>query len=246
MTNNDEMGYVYVMENEMFPGLLKIGRTSNTPEERAKNFDTGLPKPWTVVCAVQLRNPKLLERTLHNLFAFRRLKKDREFFHFSYEDDSEKRDIETLFGFFTKAAAYEIVDATDEIEGEVEYYENKPDNNSIYILKKNGETIVRATLDSENNEFVFDRNVSGVKEPNFTDNNGSALNSAKRLYNAFVVGGEINQDGVFLLENKRVPVAKMSRYTVVLLNASVDWTKYWQDEVGIKFKNVLKMRVTED
>jgi hypothetical protein len=66
------------MENPLFPGLLKIGQTSNTPEERAKNFDTGLPKPWTVVCAVQLQEYKELERTLHNLFAFRQLKKERE------------------------------------------------------------------------------------------------------------------------------------------------------------------------
>jgi len=113
-------------------------------------------------------------------------------------------------------------------------------------LKKNGETLIKATLDAESNEFIFDRNVSGVKEPDFTDNNGSALTSAKRLYKAFVAGGEIDGNGTFLLAGKRVPVARMSRYTIVLLNRSVDWTKYWQDEVGIKFKEILKMQENND
>jgi len=240
MPNKDETGYVYVMENPLFPGLLKIGQTSNTPEERAKNFDTGLPKPWTVVCAVQLYEYKELEKTLHNLFSFRRLKKDREFFHFIFEDDDEKRDIERLFEFFTKANAYEIVDAKDEIVSEIKYYENKPDDNSVFHLKKNGEIILFATLDTEANEFIFDRDVADVSEPEFTDSNGSALKSAKSLYAQFVENGEIDELGTFALKGKRVPLARMSRYTIVILGRSVDWTRVWRDENGVKIKDILQ------
>jgi hypothetical protein len=241
MSNNDNVGYVYVMENETFPGLLKIGRTSNTPIERAKNFDTGLPKPWTVVCAVQLHEYKLLEKTLHNLFTFRRLKKDREFFYFSYEDEAEKRDIVQLFRFFTLAATeYKIEDAKEEIAEEVEYYENKPADNSVFVLKKTGEILIQATLDAESNEFIFDRDVPNIAEPNFHDSNGSSIRSAKSLYAAFVADGEIDENGTFLLKGKRVSPLRMNRYTVVLLNASANWKTRWYNEFGGTYKDILE------
>jgi hypothetical protein len=65
MSNNDNFGYVYVIENKAFPGILKIGKTSKTPAERAKNFDTPLPESLNVICDVGLQEYTLLEKTLH-------------------------------------------------------------------------------------------------------------------------------------------------------------------------------------
>jgi hypothetical protein len=37
-------GYIYVLENETIPGLVKIGSTERNPEDRAKELmTTGVP-----------------------------------------------------------------------------------------------------------------------------------------------------------------------------------------------------------
>lgn len=42
-------GYVYIISNESFPDLLKIGFTKNSPHYRAQElYTTGLPKPFIV------------------------------------------------------------------------------------------------------------------------------------------------------------------------------------------------------
>ncbi|MDR1245439.1 MAG: hypothetical protein LBK57_00210, partial [Clostridiales Family XIII bacterium] len=76
---------------------------------------------------------------------------------------------------------------------------------------------MKATFDSETNEFIFDCDAPNIQTPSFTDNHGNALKSAKRLYDAFVADDEINASGVFMLKDKRIPLARMSRYTIVLL-----------------------------
>lgn len=123
---------------------------------------------------------------------------------------------------------------------EIEYYENKPDDRSVFYLKKNGDVILSATLDADANEFIFDRDVTGICEPDFADAGGSALKSAKSLYAQFVENGEIDDRGTFALGGRRVPLAKMSRYTIVILGKSVYWTRMRQDESGIKIKDILQ------
>lgn len=65
------------------PGLLKIGRTTNSPRARAKElFSTGVPlqfeleKAWSIPPAELNR----AERDIHKLLAAYRINKKREFF----------------------------------------------------------------------------------------------------------------------------------------------------------------------
>lgn len=49
-------GYVYILSNAAMPGLLKIGKTTRTPDERARELarGTGVPGPYTVEHSVEV------------------------------------------------------------------------------------------------------------------------------------------------------------------------------------------------
>lgn len=72
---------VYVLTNEAMPGLVKIGRTANSLEERIKQLNTsGVPLPFECHFAAEVNDSAKLEATLHRLFADHRINVNREFF----------------------------------------------------------------------------------------------------------------------------------------------------------------------
>ena len=44
-------GYLYCFSNHSYPGILKVGMTERTPEQRIKElFKTGVPSPFHIEC----------------------------------------------------------------------------------------------------------------------------------------------------------------------------------------------------
>lgn len=80
--------WVYILENELMPGLLKIGYTKLLPEERAKQISssTGVATPFKVSYAFQCFNAEGLERELHKFFEEYRVSNNREFFRLSLDE----------------------------------------------------------------------------------------------------------------------------------------------------------------
>jgi hypothetical protein len=61
-------GWVYVFANAVVPGHVKVGFTERDPEQRAKELAvTGLPGTYTVEFAVQVSNPRDVEREAHRI-----------------------------------------------------------------------------------------------------------------------------------------------------------------------------------
>jgi hypothetical protein len=60
-------GYIYILGNKGQPGLLKIGYTDRTPQERVKEINgaTGVITPWYVVNAFACRAPLQIESLVH-------------------------------------------------------------------------------------------------------------------------------------------------------------------------------------
>lgn len=75
------MGCVYILTNEGMPDLVKIGQTSGTAEERAKQLskETGVPFPFQVAFAQYCKQYLTLERDIHSKLADYRISK-KEFF----------------------------------------------------------------------------------------------------------------------------------------------------------------------
>lgn len=74
-------GYVYVLINPALKGQVKIGMTTNSPEQRAADLSgTGLPHDFVVVYAERVRDCEKVERLLHEKLAASRVSPNREFF----------------------------------------------------------------------------------------------------------------------------------------------------------------------
>ena len=83
--------WVYVLENKQMPGLLKIGYTKLTPDERAKQISnaTGVPLPYKVAWAYRCFNGELLESEVHHALKKYRVNNQREFFQIGLDEVKE-------------------------------------------------------------------------------------------------------------------------------------------------------------
>jgi hypothetical protein len=75
-------GHVYILINARMPGLLKIGQTTRTPEERAQELSCGtaVPTPFAVAWSVPVSDCEAAERAVHARLAPYRDAPGREFF----------------------------------------------------------------------------------------------------------------------------------------------------------------------
>jgi len=74
-------GYVYILTNRSMPGLVKIGRTTRSPEQRLTElWQTGVPTPFEVYHYVRTPSCVQLEAMCHQALADVRVDEAREFF----------------------------------------------------------------------------------------------------------------------------------------------------------------------
>jgi hypothetical protein len=81
-------GYIYCLSNQSMPGLLKIGFTQRTIEERLEELasPSGVPSPFELEFCVRVHNAQGLEQKLHMELQEYRLTTRREFFKLSNEE----------------------------------------------------------------------------------------------------------------------------------------------------------------
>lgn len=86
--NDDHNSWVYVLSNPAQPGILKIGYTNSTPEERARQLSnsTGVAMPYEVEYAYSCWNGLELEKDIHERLHEYRLNNQREFFQVDLEE----------------------------------------------------------------------------------------------------------------------------------------------------------------
>lgn len=75
-------GWVYVMENDAFPGLVKIGCTTRPPAVRAAELSaaTGVPTAFRVAAARPVSDCRAVEKAVHRMLDDVRVSQGREFF----------------------------------------------------------------------------------------------------------------------------------------------------------------------
>ena len=79
-------GWIYILSTREMPDILKIGMTTRTVEERAReiNAATGVVIPFGVRRCWRVGDPGRAERIAHTALAEHRLRKDREFFRVDF------------------------------------------------------------------------------------------------------------------------------------------------------------------
>jgi hypothetical protein len=83
--------WVYVLSNLTQPGILKIGYTKLTPDERAKQISaaTGVALPYEVTWAFRCFNGEQMEGEVHRALEKYRVNSQREFFQIEIEEAKE-------------------------------------------------------------------------------------------------------------------------------------------------------------
>ena len=83
-------GYVYVFSNESMPGILKIGMTEVTPDNRLKEANRSdtwrPPTPYKFEFSKYVPNALKSEKFLHEILKEYRINPNREFFRISLEE----------------------------------------------------------------------------------------------------------------------------------------------------------------
>ncbi|GAB3878203.1 MULTISPECIES: GIY-YIG nuclease family protein [Microbispora] len=105
MTNCREIGFVYVLTNEFFPGLVKIGMTSRLSEDRAAELyqgSSGVPGRFEVAFRLMTSHPLAIEKRVHKLLEDFRPNRGREYFRVSVDQA-----IEALRGAALEVASIE-------------------------------------------------------------------------------------------------------------------------------------------
>ncbi len=75
------MSIVYILTNEAMPGLIKIGLTNSTVEQRMITLDnTSVPLPFECYYAARVSDSAKIERALHVGLGDHRVRNSREFF----------------------------------------------------------------------------------------------------------------------------------------------------------------------
>jgi len=76
-------GHVYILVNASLHKQLKIGMTTRTPDERARELSqaTAVPSPFMVAYAEEVPDARAAESMIHERLARFRVRKGREFFN---------------------------------------------------------------------------------------------------------------------------------------------------------------------
>ena len=80
--------FIYILENTLMPGLVKIGRTERSVSERVNELSssTGVPTGFTVVKEYSVANSVEAERIIHERLSDYRVSDNREFFKMEADD----------------------------------------------------------------------------------------------------------------------------------------------------------------
>ena len=116
---------VYVLTNPAMPGLVKIGKTTQSEvEERMKQlYGTGVPVPFDCAFACQVKDATEVEKALHFAFGAGRINPNREFFKIEPE-----RVVAVL-------RLLKVEDITTEVERTIESDVTQVDKQSAQNLK---------------------------------------------------------------------------------------------------------------
>lgn len=196
MLNN---GYIYVLMNPSLPNMVKIGKTTRTPEERAKELSsaTGVPTPFVVVYSCMFEDCDLSEKFIHTYLELKgfRVSLNREFFEIPINEaiDSVIKAREH-FGEFNKTNLDEDINTFEdsnlsfqELEDLADKYMTGLDDNYIQDEKKAVEYYEKAIkLGSLKSLDELGRYYANIKPIEFDDNAKHDFTKAIKYYERYL------------------------------------------------------------
>jgi hypothetical protein len=159
---------VYVLTNEAMPGLTKIGCTTDDLASRIRNlYGTGVPLPFELFYACEVRDCRFVERQLHDAFGDDRISKNREFFRIA----PERVKAALLIAAMREIKIGDEIFETPEVKAEVESAKRRAKFQFSMIGIKSGtelqlekdRTIICKTVD-EKNQVEFRGDITSLSD----------------------------------------------------------------------------------
>jgi hypothetical protein len=112
--------YVYILVNRSIPNMVKIGMTTRSVDERAREINkaTGVPTPWIPVYLFKCYASHILEHRVHERLSQYRINEDREMF--GVTSNMAQQVIEDLGKDFTNILLAETVECNSHLESPVD------------------------------------------------------------------------------------------------------------------------------
>jgi hypothetical protein len=96
--------YLYFLSNPSMPGLIKVGKTTTSPNRRMADLhSTGVPTPFVLEVGIEVADCHVAERDAHTAIGYARVAENREFFRIGIE--------ETLQKILPRLGTYKVVEA---------------------------------------------------------------------------------------------------------------------------------------
>ncbi len=132
-------GYIYILSNASMPGLIKIGCTSRSPEERRRELSrpTGIPVDFEVEYEIYSYNIKEVEREMHKALA--KYKFGKEFF---------KVDVNTAINILRRKVEESRLEAEIKTKGVNELYDVYEAVEILGLLKRKYPNMIRDIIKS--------------------------------------------------------------------------------------------------
>jgi T5orf172 domain len=138
-------GNVYIIHNDAMPGLVKVGRTTKTSEERARTLrTTGVPGSFLVLWDEYVSDAPLVERLVHDQLKADRYSREREFFRVAPKTATAAL-IRTAEPYrIASPTAGQVIEVLDRLR---EVYGNifKPDLTSVAIVLTADSVLLRTS-----------------------------------------------------------------------------------------------------
>ena len=162
--------FLYVISNPSMPGLIKIGTTTNTPNERMSELhSTGVPTPFQLELSIKVKSGLEAEKVAHNSLSSYRVAKNREFFKVSVDKATRtillNIDHYEIHEFKDGLKAPEIEEESNrrKLKREKENYDRIAKEVSEKLSKKKSLQKRKYELESEVNKLKNDRKNLGIK-----------------------------------------------------------------------------------
>ena len=138
---SNQFGYVYVLTNPSMPGLVKVGKTTTTPNQRMSELhSTGVPTPFELECSISIKNCHDAERAAHKVLNYCRESNNREFFRISANQAIEKiLEVVDECVIVDFRDAYGIKKIEEEVQRRKKIKENEEVRKKVEIEKKRKE-----------------------------------------------------------------------------------------------------------
>ncbi len=156
-------GYIYILTNDSYKGLIKIGSTTLGAQERAKQLssNTAVPTPFRVAYEVYVDDYLNFEKELHEKLCEFRVNPNREFFNYPLNKAIKLIDSLKDFDKYQNEDKFEAIEILPQI---LQRYGENIDNqiSSMRIFQNNDRVYFEFTKDEYISEYLKNQYITRV------------------------------------------------------------------------------------